>query len=374
VAATATTRGEEDAPPDPAGALDHQIRILETELASLQGEEATLSRDVDLLGTREAISRRRHQRAIELRKSVTAQVLEEEERQQRLSGAMVESRIRARAALREIYKQSSMAGYASVLSVSDPREILRGIQQLDVVSRRHRDAVRLFADQSRESEATRERLEARKAALDRVVREAASEEALLGRSRQERLTLLNRVQAEKEMHQEAAAELRRATEALTEAIASLPPGSPPPAISVDFARLRGTLPWPAAGPVAVPYGQVRHPRFGTVTPHPGVDIRVSPGSPVKAVAAGRILFSRRFGGYGRTVVIDHGGRYLSVYARLAAATVSEGADVLPGEEIGFAAEADVTGKSNVYLEIRHLGLALDPQEWLRRSAATGAGR
>jgi septal ring factor EnvC (AmiA/AmiB activator) len=68
-------------------------------------------------------------------------------------------------------------------------------------------------------------------------------------------------------------------------------------------------------------------------------------------------------------VIDHGERYLSVYAHLAAASVSETSDVAPGQEIGFAGEADARGKSSFYFEIRHQGKALDPAGWLRRQDA-----
>ena len=173
------------------------------------------------------------------------------------------------------------------------------------------------------------------------------------------------------MHLRAAEELRRAAADLASAIATLPPSGDPPAISIDFERLKGALPWPTDGRIVVGFGRVRHPRFGTVTPHPGLDLEPGPGAPVRAVAVGRIVFSRRYGGYGRTVVIDHGARYLSVYAHLAAATVSEGESVAPGQKIGFVAEGNQGGKSKLYFEIRHEGKALDPAPWLRRARRGG---
>lgn len=169
------------------------------------------------------------------------------------------------------------------------------------------------------------------------------------------------------MHLRATEELKRAAADLASAIASSPLSADPPAISIDFERLRGALPWPADGRILVGFGRVRHPRFGTVTPHPGLDLELVPGATVRAVAAGRVVFSRRYGGYGRTVVIDHGARYLSVYAHLAAATVKEGESVAPGQKLGFVAEGDQGGKSKLYFEIRHEGRALDPAPWLRRA-------
>lgn len=298
-------------------------------------------------------------------KRVAAQVADEEARASSLDASIVHSREQAAAALREMYKQSSMAGYAGVLAVSDPREILRGIQSLDVVARRQRDAVDTFEHQAEESRALRSRLERSREELAAAIRETDAEEKRLAAARAERLHLLDRVKKEKSLNQTAADELRRAARELEKALAALPPGAPPPTVSVDFSRLRGTLPWPVDGAVSIPFGEIRHPRFGTVTPHPGWDIEVAPGATVRAVAAGRVLFSRRFGGYGRTVVLDHGGRYLSVYARLAAATVHEGADLLPGQEIGFAEEGGENGKSSIYFEIRFEGQAVDPAGWMR---------
>lgn len=347
--------------------LDAQIDWLRLELAELEGEAASLSRDLDLLGTQEALSRRLHQRATARRREVIDEMAAEEERQEMLASALVRSRERAAAALREIYKQSSMAGYASVLAVSDPREVLRGLQSLDVVARRQREAVTDYAARKRESEATAKRLRALRDHLEATLKEAEREERRLAEARRSRLSLLEKVDMEREAHEQAMAELTRAALEMDRAISELSPGDDPPVVSIDFSKLKGTLPWPGPGPVLQPFGEVRHPRFGTVTPHPGWDVQAPPGGPVRVVAAGRVVFSRRFGGYGPTVVIDHGGRYLSVYARLAASTVREGADLLPGEQVGFSAEAHADGKSFFYFEIRHQGQAVDPAGWLRRT-------
>jgi len=198
------------------------------------------------------------------------------------------------------------------------------------------------------------------------VTEASQEEERLRADRQARLELLERVRKDRSLQKEALDELTRAMGALNDAIRSLPPNSSPPAVSISFSRLEGALPWPAEGAILVPFGSVRNQRFGTLTPHPGIEIRVNPASPVRTVGAGRVVFNRRYGSYGRTVVIDHGERYLSVYARLAAASVSEGDEVAPGQEVGFAGEADAHEKSSIYFEIRHQGRALDPGDWLRK--------
>lgn len=368
-------------PRDPAVALavalDREIAALESELGEIESARSGVASELDRLATREALSRRRWLKAKALRDGVARQVAEEEGRCEELGRAAEISRSRARGALRETYKQGDMAGYTSLLSVSGPSDLLRAFQHLGAVARRQTEALSSFEARRAEARQAARRLQESKAGLDAAVAEAVGEEKHLAEDRAARLILMERLQSERGLHENAMAELARAALALSEAARSVTSGGRPPNVSIAFDRLKGGLPWPADGPVAVPFGSIRHPRFGTQTPHPGLDIQVAPGAVVRAVGAGRVVFSRRYGGYGRTVVIDHGERYLSVYARLAASAVAEGEDVSPGQGIGFAPEPDAGGNSSIYFEIRHVGRALDPAGWLRRRApmaSKGAGR
>ena len=110
-------------------------------------------------------------------------------------------------------------------------------------------------------------------------------------------------------------------------------GSEAPAPSLGFPRFRGLLVWPARGRLAVPFGNVRHPRFSTVVPHPGIDIAAPPGQEVRAIFDGKVLFSDWFKGYGDMVVVDHGDGYLSIYGHVSERLVSVGQDVRQGAAI-----------------------------------------
>lgn len=367
---------EEDRGTGFAAALDREIEALTKELGSLGGEEATAAGEIESLSTREALSRRRFEKAAWQRDTVGREVVREEKRCADLDRAVETARARARAALREAYKGSAVPEYASLLSVEGPSDLLRAAQSLDVLARRQSEAVVGYRRSLTESEAASARLREKKVALERAAAEAALEETQLREDRKARLLQLDRLKKDRGLQESALDELKRAMGALSDSIRSLFPDSPPPRVSISFSRLEGALPWPAEGSVLHPFGSVRNPRFGTVTPHPGLEIRVEPAASVLSVGAGRVVFNRRYGSYGRTVVIDHGERYLSVYARLAASTAAEGDDVVPGQEIGFAEEADAHGKSSIYFEIRHQGKALDPIGWLRkpRSRAVAGGK
>lgn len=138
-----------------------------------------------------------------------------------------------------------------------------------------------------------------------------------------------------------------------------------PMPSLGFERVRGRLPWPLNGPIAVAFGNVRHPRFNTVVPHPGIDISAPEGSEVRAVFDARVAFSDWFRGYGQMVVLDHGDRYLSIYGNLGERLVGMGDMVSVGEPIARSGEGGSVDIPGVYFEIRHDGKPQDPLPWLR---------
>jgi len=153
------------------------------------------------------------------------------------------------------------------------------------------------------------------------------------------------------------------------------PGPQGPLGSLGFARFRGLLEWPARGRVAIPFGNVRHPRFGTEVPHPGVEIAAPEGQAVRAVFNGRVVYADWFRGYGQMVVIDHGDGYLSIYGHVDERLVSAGQMVRQGERIAHCGSGGSFEIPGLYFEIRHDGKPVDPAAWLRgdRVADTGPG-
>ncbi len=114
---------------------------------------------------------------------------------------------------------------------------------------------------------------------------------------------------------------------------------------------RGHLPWPAAGAVH-DYGK-------------GVLIAAPAGSPVHAVAAGRVVYAHFLRGYGLLIIIDHGHGWMSMYGNNETLFHDVGDLVQAGTVLGHALPR--TGKnSQVYFELRHHGKPINPRGWLRR--------
>ena len=72
--------------------------------------------------------------------------------------------------------------------------------------------------------------------------------------------------------------------------------------------------WPVRGTISSPYGYRNHPILKRKILHSGIDIAAPNGTPVKAPAAGEVIYDGWLRGYGRVVVLDHGRGYSTLYA------------------------------------------------------------
>jgi murein DD-endopeptidase MepM/ murein hydrolase activator NlpD len=121
--------------------------------------------------------------------------------------------------------------------------------------------------------------------------------------------------------------------------------------------------WPVDGPVVSGFGS----RFGGSEFHEGIDIAVPSGTPIRAAAAGTVIFTESeasSGGYGNFTCIDHGGGLSTCYAHQESFAVSAGQQVSQGEIIGYS---DCTGHCfgpHVHFEVRINGAPTDPMGYL----------
>lgn len=123
-----------------------------------------------------------------------------------------------------------------------------------------------------------------------------------------------------------------------------------------FTASRGKLLFPLSGRADA------KPARREGTDGPGLEIRTTLGSPVRAVFAGRVAFADRYGPYGRLVIVDHGEHYYTVSANLGSLEVRVGQEVAAGDRIGSVGD-DGQG-AMLYFEVRHRTSIVPPGPWL----------
>ena len=127
--------------------------------------------------------------------------------------------------------------------------------------------------------------------------------------------------------------------------------------------------WPVEGRLSSPFGL----RWSGVLPeiHRGVDIRVPVGTPVRAMAPGRVRFAGRMEGFGRVVWVDHGAAVLAVYAHLSEIRVRTGQPVENRGLLGLSGASGNADAPMLHFEIWRWGRPADPVPLLGGFPASG---
>jgi murein DD-endopeptidase MepM/ murein hydrolase activator NlpD len=138
----------------------------------------------------------------------------------------------------------------------------------------------------------------------------------------------------------------------------------------------GVMRWPVPGfyRVTSPFGYRVHPVFGTRRMHAGIDIGSNItnrgrqsiyGRNFVAAADGVVILAGRFGGYGNTVIIDHGGDITTLYAHGSRILVLVGQKVDRGDPVMTVGSTGVSTGAHAHFEVRVNGTPVDPMPYLR---------
>ena len=126
----------------------------------------------------------------------------------------------------------------------------------------------------------------------------------------------------------------------------------------------GILVRPVPGRITSAFGPRLHPILGYTRMHTGVDMTAPHGQEIKAGAAGKVLLASTYGGYGLTVIIDHGGGMTTLYAHQSTVLVGPGTVVTSGEVIGHIGSSGLATGPHLHFEVRIGGSPVDPAAYL----------
>jgi murein DD-endopeptidase MepM/ murein hydrolase activator NlpD len=119
--------------------------------------------------------------------------------------------------------------------------------------------------------------------------------------------------------------------------------------------------WPVRGDVSSRFGWRESPVGRGTRRHSGLDIRAPYGTPVRASAGGVVVFAGRdSGGYGSTVVVDHGNDVKTLYGHLSGIYVRKGQRVPRGTVLGAVGNTGRTTGVHLHYEVRVGNVPVDP--------------
>jgi len=307
--------------------------------------------------SRDAASRRLATLAVELRQSqARVQLAEVRLAATRRELSVRQARLRTR--LRHIYKYGQ-GGYLEVLlGTADFAEFVTRWHLISTIMRADRTLVTETESEATRYEYLQETLQADTAYLGSVIAQTEANKRELEVQEQAKRTLLRRVQWERAAYEQAVRELEANSRDLQILIKQLQ--ASPTRARVALARGVGALLWPARGQITSGFGIRRHPLFGIQHMHTGVDIGATWGSPVLAAADGQVIHTGWFGGYGKIVILDHGGGVSTLYAHLFEILVAPGASVRRGQVVGRVGSTGYATGPHLHFEVRVDGQPIDP--------------
>jgi murein hydrolase activator len=121
--------------------------------------------------------------------------------------------------------------------------------------------------------------------------------------------------------------------------------------STPFSRLKGRLRLPVRGELA---GKAK-----------GVFIRAAEGEPVRAVAAGTVVYADWMRGFGNLLIVDHGENFLTIYGNNDSLLKQTGDAVKLGEALATVGASGGNEETGLYFELRHEGRPFDPLGWVK---------
>ncbi len=122
--------------------------------------------------------------------------------------------------------------------------------------------------------------------------------------------------------------------------------------------------WPINARVTSEYGYRVHPIYGSRRLHSGMDIGAAGGTPIASSNSGVVIFAGRQGGYGNTVIVDHGGGITTLYAHQSRLGASVGQMVDRGDIIGFVGATGTATGNHLHFEVRVNGSPSNPRNYL----------
>lgn len=281
--------------------------------------------------------------------------------------------------LRDIYKMGALHTVQVLLGARSFADLLNRYKYLQLIASTDRQLVERVRLLENELVDQNDELRERMALLGTLRQDRVSEVAELRSVENERERALTQFRSRQERAASRIEELEADEARMTTLISDLEDRRR----ALEASRLRaggvaiatadaGSLDWPLQGDLIYRFGLERRPN-GTTFRWNGIGLAAAPGTPVRAVRAGQVLFAGPFEGYGPIVIIHHGGGFYTHYMYLEDIGVVEGRDVQAGQVVGTVGGMDTPEGPHLEFQIRapvdgDLPRAQDPLQWLRPQA------
>jgi murein DD-endopeptidase MepM/ murein hydrolase activator NlpD len=237
--------------------------------------------------------------------------------------------------------------------------VTKDLQMLKTLQRQHN----LIASKKRQISQFQGELERQKRVYNRLKTEAQKRHKVLKFKANVQQRELTSIQSNREKMEKALDELEEMSRTMEMEIRDIQNQN-----QSQSAFGTGSYIWPTvpAYKVISGFGMRFHPILKKNRFHSGVDIGAPRGTPIVAADNGIVIFSGLKGGYGKTIMIDHGLGYSTVYGHASVLLITKGQQVSQGQRIALVGSTGLSTGPHLHFEIRKKGITQNPIKYLNR--------
>jgi murein DD-endopeptidase MepM/ murein hydrolase activator NlpD len=348
-------------------------RVLSSEIAAYSSRIDRLQVKITRLRTRESVVQDALDRNEAELQQIQADLRAERARLIRLKKRLAQARAALARRLVELYESDRPDLVSVVLSAKGFADLIERGDFLNRISQQDQSIVNLVKTAKADAIATAhrlDRLEQRQQALTKRILQRRQEITAVKQdlidtrvgydgTRADKQRALGHVRSERKQLEGNLSDLKaqqaKITRTLQQSQGQLPAG--------PIKRGGGTLIWPVNGPITSPFCESR----AWESCHPGIDIGVPSGTPIRAAAAGRVALLQSeaaSGGYGNFTCVQHTGAMATCYAHQSAFRVSLGQQVGQGQIIGLTGCTGRCFGPHLHFEVRINGAVTNPLNYL----------
>lgn len=274
--------------------------------------------------------------------------------------------------LRNIYKTGRPEIFEIILSSGNISDLLHRVKYFQELNRYDRMLVYNIDSTKKVVSEQKLRLEIEQEELLSLKSGKEEEQRSLFTEKKKRKKVLGKVKKEKTAYVTMVKELVQAQEELNLLLKLLKKKRKKAkvefeqSLKIAFQKRKGKLPWPVDGKITRKYGKIVHPVYKTTTMCNGIDIKAPEGKTIHCVAPGRVDYIGWMRGYGKFIIINHFGDYLTIYAHCNTIIVKQDQDVKYGTKLGLIGETGSLNGSKLHFQIRHASKTVNPMNWLEK--------
>lgn len=266
-------------------------------------------------------------------------------------------KITLNARLRVMYKTGNMGYLEVLLGSKDIADLMTRIDAVQKIYQHDTDMLRYLIDQRNIVNNAKRALEGYRETLRRQVMDKEAAQANLNMKASELEVARAQLQEQYQVLDEQEDKLRVEADKLTRILSAMKPTGN---------YIGGIMAWPTPGygRITSPFGYRIHPISKVKKLHTGIDVGVPSGTKVVAAQSGTVLSAGWLGGYGKVVMVDHGGGIVTLYAHNSSLSVSAGEKVSQGQEISRSGNTGMSTGPHLHFEVRVNGQYVDPLKYV----------